>query len=56
MTSGGLPGMYMSQCEAYKPVRIKTSHPADDPYVTNNSNAYVISSAAGTQNEETVYE
>ena len=50
MTSGDLPGMYMSQCGAYELVNVKTSHPVDDLYVSVNSNTSAISSAAVAQN------
>ena len=56
MTSGDLPGMYMSQCGAYELVNIKTSHPVDDLYVTVNSNTSAISSAAVPQKKDAIYE
>ena len=56
MTSADLPGMSMSQCEAYEFVNIKTSRPVDNPYVPVDTNASAISSAAVAQKEDDTYE
>ena len=58
MTSGDLPGIYKSQCEAYELANIETSQPqpVDDHYIIANSNLSEIPSAAVTGKEEAIYE
>ena len=58
MTSGDLPGIYKSQCEAIELANIETSQPqpVDDHYIIDNSNLSEITSAAVTQKEEAIYE